>query len=193
MEVAIIDYNAGNTTSVANALARLGCTASVSNNAERIAAADKVIFPGVGEASSAMRALQQTGLDSLLPTLRQPVLGICLGMQLMCQRSAEGNTTGLGIFEAQVERFPSRGRVPHTGWNNLEQAKGPLFDGLPMDTDFYFVHSFCVPLCPQSVATCNYLQPFSAALQRQNFYGTQFHPEKSGAAGQQLLQNFLSL
>lgn len=191
--IAIINYNAGNTRSVENAITRLGYNCKITNNAEEIAGASKVIFPGVGEARSAMQVLKSTGLDELLPKLNQPVLGICLGMQLMCNHSEEGNTTGLGIFPIKVNRFKATERVPHMGWNTLSNLESPLFNGITEKDDFYFVHSYKAELSPFTVAACHYIEPFSAALNRANFYATQFHPEKSGDMGTQLLKNFIEL
>lgn len=191
--IAIINYNAGNTRSVENAITRLGYNCKITNNAEEIARASKVIFPGVGEARSAMQVLKSTGLDELLPKLNQPVLGICLGMQLMCNYSEEGNTTGLGIFPIKVNRFKATERVPHMGWNTLSNLESPLFNGITEKDDFYFVHSYKAELSPFTVAACHYIEPFSAALNRANFYATQFHPEKSGDMGTQLLKNFIEL
>jgi imidazole glycerol-phosphate synthase subunit HisH len=200
--IALLDYGAGNIRSVQNALQRLGVVATLTHDADTVRQADKVIFPGVGSAGPAMAQLRATGLDALLPQLTQPVLGICLGMQLMCRHSAEGDVAGLGIFDAPVLRFPALGKVPHMGWNDCTAVSGPLFQdaavvadpatGLPVGT-YYFVHSYYVPLCAATAATTDYLLPFSAALARGNFYAVQFHPEKSGPHGQALLQNFLSL
>lgn len=200
--IVLLDYGAGNIRSVQNTLQRLGVTATLTQDADLVRQADKVIFPGVGAAGPAMAALQTTGLHTLLPTLKQPVLGICLGMQLMCSHSAEGDVTGLGIFEVPVLRFPATGKVPHMGWNDCRDQHGPLFahEAIVPDLEtgadigtYYFVHSYYAPLCVDTAATCDYLLPFSAALQRDNFYGVQFHPEKSGPHGQALLHNFLSL
>lgn len=193
MKIAILKYNAGNTASVRNALQRMGYSPLITDNAEEIMAADKLIFPGVGKASSAMRYLRAKGLDRLIPALKQPVLGICLGMQLMCKSSEEGPTAGMGIFDVAVKRFPAKGTVPHMGWNNLSQMKAPLFTGLSATDDFYFVHSYFAEKNEQTSAACDYILPFSAALQKDNFYAVQFHPEKSGAMGEKLLQNFIEL
>ncbi|MCB8994932.1 MAG: imidazole glycerol phosphate synthase subunit HisH [Bacteroidales bacterium] len=193
MNVAVIKYNAGNIQSVGFALERLGVKANITDDFDSIRAADKVIFPGVGEAGSTMKYLKERGIDQLLSDLKQPVLGICLGQQLMCMHSEEGDTPCIGIFDVPVLRFPPEGKVPHMGWNNIEDEKGDLFTGLRPDRYFYFVHSYYVPLNDYTSASCNYITRFSAALQKDNFYATQFHPEKSGDAGQQVLKNFLEL
>ena len=193
--VAIIDYNAGNVKSVQFALERLGVEAVLTSDVEHIRAADKVIFPGVGEASSTMANLRKTGLDQLIPTLTQPVLGICLGMQLMCEFSEEGNVDCLGIFPLKVRKFPTGQalKVPHVGWNNISALKGPIFQQLKEEEYMYFVHSFYVESGLETIAITDYVQPFSAALQKDNFYAVQFHPEKSGTAGATILNDFLSL
>lgn len=191
--IALIDYGAGNIRSVSNALYRLGAAPVLTSDLDQIRQAEKVIFPGVGEAGSAMRALRATGLDVLIPQLQQPVLGICLGLQLLCRRSEEANTEGLGIFPVDVRRFPATGKVPHMGWNDLRELRGPLLAGLPPAPDVYFVHSYYAECSAHTVATCDYLLPFSAALALNNFYAVQFHPEKSGPFGQKILQNFLKL
>jgi imidazole glycerol-phosphate synthase subunit HisH len=190
---AIIQYNAGNIRSVANALERLGQPYIVTDNARDIKRATRVILPGVGEAASAMQHLRAKGLDKLLPQLEQPVLGICLGMQLMCRYSEEGDTTGMNIFDTPVRRFPPGERVPHMGWNSLQQLQSELFQGIPAEADVYFVHSYYAARCSNTVALSNYIISFSAALQHNNFYGVQFHPEKSAKTGQKILQNFLTL
>ena len=193
MKVAIIKYNAGNTQSVIFALNRLGIEPILTDDVNEISSADKVIFPGVGEASSTMHHLRQTGLDQLIPALRQPVLGICLGMQLMCRYSAEGNVECMNIFDVDVRRFEMPDlKVPHMGWNNLSLQNDPINQNLS-DEHMYFVHSFYVPVCDYTVATCNYGLDFSATLQKDNFYAMQFHPEKSGAQGLQLIKNFIDL
>jgi len=192
MKVVIIDYGAGNIQSIRFALERLGATAILSHDADTIQKAQHVIFPGVGEASSAMEKLQATGLDKIIPNLEQPVLGICLGMQLMCRSSEEGNTKGLGIFDTEVLRFKTDLNVPHMGWNTV-RGKGALFSDIPKNSHFYLVHSYYANVCNDTVARCTYDLTFSAALARNNFYGTQFHPEKSGSMGATLLQNFLRL
>jgi len=196
MSIVIIKYNAGNVFSVESALKRLGSDVLVTNDKDIIMKADKVIFPGVGEASSTMRHLRNTGFDELLPSLKQPVLGVCLGMQLMCRHSEEGNADCLNIFDVDVKRFmPLRheDKVPHMGWNTITDVKNPLFDESTESEYVYFVHSYYVPLVPDTIATTDYIQPFSAALNKDNFYATQFHPEKSGSVGERILQNFLSL
>lgn len=191
--VAIIDYGAGNIRSVQNALQRLGVEATVTADSEIIRAADKVILPGVGEAKSAMEMLRSKGLDKLIPTLTQPVLGICLGLQLMCVNSEEGDTTGMGIFNARVLRFPEKGIVPHMGWNDFTRVSGPLYEGITQETDMYFVHGYYAEECAETNAVCEYITRFSASLEKDNFYAAQFHPEKSAEPGQRFLQNFLSL
>jgi glutamine amidotransferase len=191
--IAILKYNAGNTQSVENAVKRLGYNCVVTDDAALLMAADKVIFPGVGEASSAMEYLKIKGLDTVIQLLTQPVLGICLGMQLMCHSSEEGATNGLGIFDVAVKKFPAQDKVPHMGWNNLINVSGPLFQGITPKDDVYFVHSYYAALSQYTVAQCNYIQPFSAALQKDNFYAVQFHTEKSGAVGEKIFNNFLTL
>lgn len=191
--IAIVKYNAGNIRSVENALRRLGQDCLVTDIPEQILQADKVIFPGVGEAGSAMAYLRQRGLDQLLCALTQPVLGICLGLQLLCRHSEEADTPCLGIFDAEVRRFPPLDKVPHVGWNNFSYCRGPLFLGVHPSDDVYYVHSYYADLCPHTVAACDYILPFSAALQRDNFFGVQFHPEKSANTGEKILQNFLAL
>ncbi|WP_372644129.1 imidazole glycerol phosphate synthase subunit HisH [Ancylomarina sp.] len=191
--IVIIDYEAGNVQSVKFALERLGVSAEITNCEETIRKADKVIFPGVGEATWAMNALKKNGLDKLIPQLKQPVLGICLGMQLMCEQSEEGNTKGLGIFPVETLRFPAEDKVPHMGWNQIKQLKGKLFEGIDVESFVYFVHSFYVPLNDYSAAETYYIRSFSASLQKDNFYACQFHPEKSGDIGQQILSNFIKL
>ena len=194
MKVSILKYNAGNTTSVQFALERVGVASVVTNNHEEILSSDRVIFPGVGEASPAMKFLRQSGLDNVVLKLRQPVLGICLGMQLMCQHSEEGNTPGLGIFPVHVKKFISVSeKVPHMGWNTVENMKSSVFRGVDNDTYVYYVHSYYAEICADTIGVTNYVQPYSAALHRGNYYGVQFHPEKSGAAGERILKNFLAL
>lgn len=191
--IAIVKYNAGNIASVQNSLTRLGFTSIVTDDIVELKNADKVIFPGVGEASSAMKYLKDRNLDELIRSLKQPVLGICLGQQLMCAFSEEGNVNCLGIFKTMVKKFPPSDLVPQMGWNSLTQLSGPLFQGINESDDVYFVHSYYAELCEHTVATCDYIVPFSAALQKDNFYATQFHPEKSGSVGEQILMNFLKL
>lgn len=193
MKIVIINYGAGNIQSIMFAIERLGFKAVLSNNPEEIQAADKVIFPGVGEASYAMRKLKESGLDSLIPNLKQPVLGICLGMQLMCNSSEEGNTKGLGIFDVDVIKFTPKVKVPQMGWNQIYDLKSDLFNGIPENEFMYLVHSFYAPNCAEAIATTNYELEYASALQKDNFYGTQFHPEKSGAVGEKILENFLKL
>ena len=196
MKVAIVKYNAGNVCSVDYALRRLGVEACLTADAEELRKADKVIFPGVGEAGTTMTYLRASGLDGVIRSLRQPVLGICLGMQLMCSHSEEGNAQGLGIFDVDVRRFQPRqheDKIPHMGWNTLSDLKGSLFEGLGEEEYVYFVHSYFVPVCEGTAAVTHYIHPFSAALQKNNFYATQFHPEKSGRVGEQILRNFLAL
>lgn len=191
--IAIIQYNAGNIKSVQNALSRLGCASVVTDDIEQIASAEKVIFPGVGEASSAMRYLQEKKLDLLIPSLKQPVLGICLGLQLLCTSSEEGNTNGLGIFNTVVRKLPATGIVPHIGWNNATDLKGRLMQHILPEDDFFYVHSYYAAVCAQTTVVCTYNIPFSAALEKDNFYAVQFHPEKSAQVGEQVLKNFLAL
>ena len=196
MNLSIIQYNAGNIQSVLYALERLGVTATVTDDPAFIQASDKVIFPGVGEASTAMAYLKERNLDQLIVSLKQPVLGICLGMQLMCGHSAENDTTCLGIFEEQVLAFKATEvgiKVPQIGWNNIANLKNELFNGVPENSFAYFVHGFYAGLGDNTIATTDYIQPYSSALQKNNFYGVQFHPEKSAAVGEQIIQNFLSL
>jgi len=189
----IIKYNAGNIRSVQNAAERLGYDCIVSDNPDEIRKADKVIFPGVGEAGSAMRYLKERGLDELIKSLKQPVLGICLGLQLMCRHTEESDTQCLGIFDAKVKKFPPKDLVPHIGWNNLQNVKSELLKTKETKPDVYFVHSYYAELSKDTVAECNYILPFSAAMQKDNFYATQFHPEKSAKVGEQILKNFLEL
>ena len=193
MKVAIVEYNAGNVASVRNALIRLGTEPIITGNFEELMSADKVIFPGVGEASSAMNFLKEKGLDQILPNLKQPVLGICLGQQLMCNQIEEGNTIGMNIFDVNVKRFPSSGIIPHMGWNTVFDLEFPLFKGVSEIEDVYFLHSYYCELSEYTIAKCDYILPFSAALQKDNFYATQFHPEKSSETGLQILKNFLEL
>ncbi|GAB1855630.1 imidazole glycerol phosphate synthase subunit HisH [Flavobacteriaceae bacterium MHTCC 0001] len=189
----IIDYGAGNIKSIQFAFKRLGVEAILSNNPEEIASANRVIFPGVGEASSAMTMLRESGLDTLIPTLKQPVLGICLGMQLMCNSTEEGNTKGLGIFNTEVVRFSNDVKVPQMGWNVIKDLKSDLFKGIKANEYMYLVHSYYAKHCEETIATTDYGINYASALQHENFYGTQFHPEKSSTAGAKILENFLKL
>jgi glutamine amidotransferase len=191
--VAIIDYGAGNTKSLQFALERLGASHVLTSDAEKIKQAERVIFPGQGAAGSAMNKLIDTGLDQLIPTLKQPLLGICLGMQLLCEYSEEGGVEGLGIIKGSVKRFGGTVKVPQMGWNSIHDPKSPLFEGINEGDYMYLVHSYYVPLCKETVATSHYNGPYSVALRKANFYGVQFHPEKSSRKGQLLLQNFLKL
>ncbi|MEO9570001.1 MAG: imidazole glycerol phosphate synthase subunit HisH [Polaribacter sp.] len=193
MKLVIIDYGAGNIKSIQFAFKRLGVDAVLSNNIDEIRAADKIIFPGVGEASSAMQMLQESGLDKVIPTLKQPVLGICLGMQLMCNSSEEGNTKGLGIFDVKVKKFSKAVKVPQMGWNVIYNLESELFKDIKEKEFMYLVHSFYAEECKESIATTDYEIEYASALQKNNFYGTQFHPEKSGVAGEKILKNFLNL
>lgn len=191
--IAIIDYVAGNVKSVENAVRKLGYETLITSNPEEIKNADKVIFPGVGEASTAMNYLKSLKLNELIPTLKQPFLGICLGQQLLCDFSEEGNTKCLGIFDLKVKQFPATDIVPHMGWNNLQKISGKLLNGISEDDNFYFVHSYYCEIGENTTSECDYILPLSATLQKDNFYGTQFHPEKSGDVGSLILQNFLKI
>lgn len=191
--VAIIKYNAGNIASVKNAVERLGFDCVITEDINKIQNANKVIFPGVGEAKSAMNHLTNNGLSGCIKSLLQPTLGICLGLQLLCQYSEEGDTECLKIFETSVKKFPADDIVPHMGWNNISINTEPLFKGLNKDDAVYFLHSYYAGICEQTIATCNYILPFSAAMRKDNFYATQFHPEKSGDVGELILKNFLNL
>ena len=193
MKIVIINYGAGNIQSIIFAIERLGFHAVLSNDPAEIKAADKVIFPGVGEASYAMKMLKESRLDTLIPTLTQPVLGICLGMQLMCKHTQEGDTTGLGIFDVDVIKFTPKVKVPQMGWNQIYNLKSGLFKGIAENEYMYLVHSFYAPLCDEAIATTNYEVEYASALENNNFYGTQFHPEKSGDVGEKILGNFLKL
>lgn len=193
MQVAIIKYNAGNTQSVIYALNRLGIEPILSDNAEVLAKADKIIFPGVGEASTAMKFLKERNLEQLIPALKQPVFGICLGLQLMCTHSEENNTAGMNIFPVAVKRFAATEKVPHMGWNSLSHLKSPLLNGISEQDYVYFVHSYYAELSEYTIAQCDYILPFAAVMQKENFYAAQFHTEKSGLAGARILQNFISL
>ena len=191
--IAVLKYNAGNIKSVRNALTRLGYESIITDNPSELSGADKVIFPGVGEASSAIQHLKERGLDKTIISLKQPVLGICLGLQLMCRFSEEGKTQCLGIFDTDVKLFPPVDKIPHMGWNNCLTMKGDLFKGISIDDDLYYVHSYYAEISSCTVATCDYIIPFSAAMQKGNFYATQFHPEKSAEPGEKILKNFLEL
>lgn len=193
MKLAIVKYNAGNIQSVLYALERIGMEAVVTDDHALLRSADKVIFPGVGEASSAMNYLKERQLDSLIRSLEQPVLGICLGMQLMCMHSEENNTDCLGIFDTAVKRFSGSLKIPQIGWNLVQETREPLFRHLPKEAYCYFVHSYYADLCDETAATTEYGVRFSSALQKRNFYGVQFHPEKSAAVGEQILKNFINL
>ncbi|WP_288275691.1 imidazole glycerol phosphate synthase subunit HisH [uncultured Prevotella sp.] len=195
MQVAVVKYNAGNIYSVMNALKRLGVEPLLTDDAQQLRQADRVLFPGQGEASGAMAYLREHGLDQVIRSLTQPVLGICIGQQLLCRHSEEGDVDCLGIFDAEVKRFsPTRheDKVPCMGWNRIYDTKSELMTGI--EGQFvYFVHSFYVPSCPETIATADYIQPYSAALHKDNFYATQFHPEKSGSVGERIIRNFLEL
>jgi len=195
MNVAIVKYNAGNIYSVVNALKRLGIDPLLTDDAEQLQGADRVLFPGQGEARGAMDYLKARRLDEVIRSLRQPVLGICVGQQLLCRHSEEGNTDCIGVFDAEVRRFqPQRheDKVPCMGWNQLHDTKSPLMEGIEGGY-VYFVHSYYVPVCNETAATADYILPYSAAMHKDNFYACQFHPEKSGRVGEQILKNFLSL
>lgn len=196
MSIAILKYNAGNIRSVSHALERLGAEGIITDDEKLLRSADKVIFPGVGEAETTMQHLRSHGLDTILKSLTQPVLGICLGQQLMCRHSEEGDADCLGIFDVPVVRFQPEAwqdKVPHMGWNTITDCKGPLFKEFSKPEFVYFVHSFYVPVCEFTAATTEYIVPFSASLHKDNFYATQFHPEKSGSVGERILKNFLEL
>ena len=196
MNVAVVKYNAGNVYSVVNALRRLGVEPLFTDNVEDIKSADKVVFPGQGEAASAMDYLRRYGLDVVIKGLRQPVLGICIGQQLLCRHSEEGNTDCLGVFDVDVRRFqPSchEDKVPAMGWNSLYGLESPLFKGVSDGEYVYFIHSYYVPVCDFTVAKSDYIQPYSAAMHKDNFYATQFHPEKSGRVGEVIMRNFLEI
>ncbi len=192
MKIVIVDYGAGNIQSIKFAIKRLGFEAILSNDAEEIKAADKVIFPGVGEAGSAMKMLKSTGLDKVIPELKQPVLGICLGMQLMCRHSEEGDTEGLGVFHADVVKFKNELKVPQIGWNRIYDLKSDLFEGIDEQEFVYLVHSYYVPECSETIASTEYGVEYTTAIQKDNFFGVQFHPEKSSDAGEKILRNFLT-
>jgi len=193
MKLVIIDYGAGNIKSIQFAFKRLGVEAVLTDKPEDILSSDKVIFPGVGEASNAMKKLRASELDGLIPSLKQPVLGICLGMQLMCEYTEEGNTKGLGIFDTKVRRFSNEVKVPQMGWNTVYNLKSGLFNGIDNNAFMYLVHSYYAESCSEDIAKTNYGIEYASALENENFYGVQFHPEKSAQAGEQLLKNFLAL
>lgn len=196
MKVAIVKYNAGNIFSVVNALKRLGVDPILTDDAEILCSADKVLFPGQGEASTTMRYIREHKLDEMLRSLKQPVLGICIGQQLMCRHSEEGNTDCIGIFPVDVKKFTPKNhedKVPQMGWNSIYNLQTPLFDGINENDFIYNVHSFYVPECDYTIAHCDYIQPYSAALHKDNFYACQFHPEKSGKVGERIIENFLNL
>ena len=193
MKLVIINYGAGNIKSIQFAFKRLGINASLSNIPDEIRKADKIIFPGVGEASSAMKMLSESNLDKLIPNLKQPVLGICLGMQLLCNKTEEGNTKGLGIFKTEVKKFSNNVKVPQMGWNTITNLKSKLFHNIDDNNYMYLVHSYYAEQCAEAIATTNYDIEYASALQHKNFYGVQFHPEKSSKAGEQILMNFLNL
>ncbi|WP_299600869.1 imidazole glycerol phosphate synthase subunit HisH [uncultured Aquimarina sp.] len=193
MKIIIINYGAGNIQSIKFAIQRLGYEAILSDDPEEIKAADKVIFPGVGEASSAMQKLRASGLEKLIPELKQPVLGICLGMQLMCNYTEEGDTKGLGIFDTDVIRFQKDVKVPQIGWNQITSLKSSLFNDISENEYIYLVHSYYAPVTETTIAESTYGITYSTALQKDNFYGTQFHPEKSSTVGEKILENFLKL
>ncbi|MCZ2490045.1 imidazole glycerol phosphate synthase subunit HisH [Aquirufa antheringensis] len=195
MEIAIIKYNAGNVASVMYALDRIGQKYQLTDDQEEIKKADKVIFPGVGEASTAMAYLKEKGLDKVIKGLKQPVLATCIGMQLLCKHSEEGNTDCIGVFDVEVKKFISKDlKIPHVGWNSIvKRGENPLMKGLKEEEFVYFVHSFYAPVNQYTTAVCEYVQPFSAMLHKDNFYAAQFHAEISGKAGEQILKNFLAL
>ena len=193
MKIVIIDYGAGNIKSIQFAFKRLGVDAILSNKVDEIISADKIIFPGVGEASSAMRMLKESQLDMVIPNLKQPVLGICLGMQLLCNKTEEGNVKGLGIFDTNVKRFSNNVKVPQMGWNTINNLKSELFNGINDNNYMYLVHSYYAEQCIQSIATTNYDIEYASSLQHNSFYGVQFHPEKSSVTGSKILENFLKL
>lgn len=195
MKVAIVKYNAGNICSVINAVKRLGIEPLLTDDPEELRTADKVIFPGQGEASNTMQYLRERGLDKLILSLKQPVLGICIGMQLLCRHSEEQDTDCLGVFDVEVKRFrPTKheDKVPQMGWNEIYDTKSALYEGFEKNEFVYFVHSYYVPLCEHTIATTDYVQSYSSSLHKDNFYATQFHPEKSGSVGERILRNFIN-
>jgi imidazole glycerol-phosphate synthase subunit HisH len=191
--IAIVKYNAGNIKSVRNSLIRLGYESIITDNPEELMNAEKVIFPGVGEAGTAMQYLRERELDKTIRSLKQPVLAICLGLQLMCKHSEEADTECLGIFDTDVKLFPPVDKIPHMGWNNFLTMKGDLFKGISPNDDVYYVHSYYAEISSSTVATCDYILPFSAAMVKDNFFATQFHPEKSAGIGEKIMKNFLEL
>ncbi len=196
MKVAIVKYNAGNIRSVVNAVKRLGYDPILTDDAEELRSADKIIFPGQGEASTTMAYLREHGLDKVILSLKQPVLGICIGMQLLCRHSEEYDTDCLGIFDVDVKRFIPKqheDKVPQMGWNTITDCKSDLYKGFTKPEYVYFVHSYYAPLCEHTIATTDYIQPYSSSLHKDNFYATQFHPEKSGSVGERILKNFLEM
>lgn len=193
MKIVIIKYNAGNVYSVSTALKRIGYESIISSNLDEIKSADKIIFPGVGEASSAMAFLREIGLDKIISELKQPFLGICLGLQLLCEHSEEGNSKCLGVFDERVKLFSGNEKVPHMGWNSIRFDNHKLFTNVKNESFVYYVHSYYAGLNKYTIAETNYIQPFSAALHKDNYYAVQFHPEKSGLVGEQILKNFIEL
>jgi len=191
--IAIIKYNAGNIRSVQNALTRIGQASIVTDDLTVLAEASKVILPGVGEAATAMQYLKERKLDRFILNTKRPFLGICLGLQLMCKHSEEGDTTCLGIFDTMVKKFSDKDKVPHMGWNNFEKLESPIFNKVDILDDVYYVHSYYADICQDTVASCDYITPFSSALQKDNYYATQFHLEKSASVGEQILRNFMKL
>jgi imidazole glycerol-phosphate synthase subunit HisH len=191
--IAILEYNAGNTRSVINAVTRQGYICKITDNKKELMNAEKIIIPGVGEAASAMKWLRENELDKLITSLQQPVLGICLGLQLMCRFSEEGNTECLGIFDSNVRRFAPLDKVPHMGWNNFQSVSGSIFKGISASDNVYYVHSYYAEISRHTLAVCDYILPFSAAMRKDNFFATQFHPEKSADTGTKILKNFLEL
>lgn len=193
MKIAILSYGAGNVASVQDALERLGVKAFISDNPAELMQADRLIFPGVGHATHAMQQIEQRGLNEVLKSYKRPLLGICLGMQLMGRRSEEGATQGLGLIDFDVKQFKISAKIPHMGWNSIDIRESLLFKGIPNGSYFYFVHSYYAQICKNSIATCEYEIPFTAAVSKDNYFGVQFHPEKSGEAGMEILRNFINL